>query len=487
MSERSKELQLPPLRNVDLPSFEISSYGVAHLVADRLGIQEPPVTLVGWMHGWNHRDLVEDGDELTVAYDIPINEPGQPIVVIPAQKRRPYLVANTAQEAFLRSHGFPDTRAVGLPFVYVDPDLATRRIPGSLLVMPPRDIVEEKAALSIEAYLDYIRSISGHFSRVVFCLHMASIGEERWMRGLKQHGFDFVIGAGGRDRNALFRMRKIFDSFEYMTSNMIGSHVLYATFCGVKVSMTTPYVDVTLDMFKNERGWGDPVYMKKVALYIKMGGYAFVRKKFPWLFTEPQHAEACVEWARKEIGFDNKVSFEELGRLFGWIQVPPPDFSATVVRLDESDDFKGFLSFIGNKQHDPHEVLGAMTRLFARQRLRSAFVLAMLLANRGVQNPIVSVVLSVGGMVFNMPIEEARGLQTLQAQVDEFPASQQEILYRHAMAPVLKPLLVTALQQGDEDRVQRILEVMKAAVPRFRTTTDWHLNVVEGVVYKSLF
>ena len=479
----SRELGLPLPKMVDLPSFEISSYGVANMVADKLGIQNPPVTYVGWAHGWDHRDTV---DLCQMAYDSPLNKPGEEKRVIPVQRRRPLLIATKTQEKFLHENGFPDSRAVGLPFAYVDPAPTTQRIPGSLLVMPPRSGNPDFVLVDEIEYLEYIKSVAHHFSRIVFCLHIAFFRDNQWVENLNKYGYDFVIGAGGRDRLALFRMRKIFDSFEYMTTNAVGSHPLYAAFCGAKVSMAGPFYDFDIREYEGQFGWDDPTIMKRAKLEVEMGSRAFLSKKFPWFFTEPQNAKTCVEWAKEEIGFHNKVSFEELGRLFGWIKTEPPSFLETVLRLEESGDFSGFLAFVNGKQHDTHEMLSATTQLFTQKRLRSAFVLAMLLMNRGVQNPIAAAVLSVGGVLFNQPAEEVRGRKALQAQVDGLPLTQQEALFRHAVAPVLSSFLVTALENGDDDRVQRILEILKAVVPRFRTITDWHLKRVDGVVYKSL-
>lgn len=480
----SKELGLPDFQNVNLPSFEISSYGAANMVADQLGIKEPPVTLVAWSHGWDHRDTV---DLCQLAYDMPMHKPGEERFVIPVQRRRPLLVTTKIQEKFLHDNGFPDSRAIGLPFAYVEPDPTTRRMPGSLLVMPPRSGNPDLILVDEIEYLDYIKSIEGHFSRVVFCLHLVCLRDNQWVHNLEKYGYDYVFGAGGRDRFALPRIRKLMDSFEYMTTNGVGSHVLYAAFCGVKVSMAGPFYDFDIREYEGQFGWGEPDIMKRGALEVEMGSRDYLSKKFPWFFTEPHLAKACVEWAKEEIGFYNKVSFEALGRLFGWLPAEPPDFAETIFRLDGNDDFAGFLEFVKSRPHDSNEILPVMTRLFTQQRLRSAFVLAMLLMNRGAQNPIVSAVLSVGGVVFDHAAEEARGLKSLQAQVDLLPAKQQEALYKHALAPVLSPLLVTALQNEEGERVQRLLEVVKAAVPRFRERVDWHLKVVDGVVYKSLF
>ena len=470
MGDISKELGLPNIQPMDLPSFELTPYGAATFVAQKLGIKEPPMSFASWQHGWNHADMI---DIVQIAYDLHLNKPGDPELVIPAHKRNPYLVATKEQEAFLHKHGYSDAKAVGLPFAYIDPDPTTQRVPGSLLVMPTHALSKKVEVNEIQ-YLDYIASIANRFSRVIFCLHLSSLRDNQWINNLAKYGFDYVLGAAGRDENALFRMRKLFDSFEFMTSHVIGSHILYAAFCGVKVSMDGPYFDGDIDIYHNVNGWGDPQFMKKMALDIEMGRRDFVSKKFPWFFVPPYDAVPHEAWAKEEIGFHDKVSFEELARHFRWSLPQIASFSATVFRLDASDDFSGFVGYVTGKKHDPNEILSALTQLLQRGRLRSAYILAMVIAEQGLQNPFVSVALAVGGLVYNNPTEENRGLQSLQRQVDRLSATEQATLYEYAILPTVPYLLATALHN---QRVSRFLEILKAAVPYLRSTNEWDLKV----------
>ncbi|MBF0162604.1 MAG: hypothetical protein HQL88_09980 [Magnetococcales bacterium] len=466
----SRELGLPNFLKSNLLPLELNYYGAAKLVADKLGIQDPPVSHVSWAHGWIPDDVTLAS---RLAGDGIIGVVGQPeaTITIPMEKRRPFLVSTKAFETLLRESGLTDSKAVGLPFSYVEPDPAARRIPGSLLVMPAHVLIDQRDGRTDEiTYLEYIKSIAHQFSRVVFCINLGCVGSGLWIGNLEKYGFDYVWGAGMMDQMALIRMRKIFDSFEYMTSNGIGSHFVYSGLCGVKVSMAGPLDNVPLDMHKTLPAWQNPKERERLILACTMVQHGFLKKKFPWLYREPRDGVECVEWAREEIGFYNRVPFEELARLFGWIAQPanrPESFFETVSRLDASDNIAEFVQFVQSASCHPQEMLLATTQLLARARLRSAYILAMLLDKRGHRGAVISLAHSVGGLLFN-PVEMANGLAQLPDRVDALSGEQQNALHNQLVIPVLSPLLSTALEQGDDLRIHHLLILAKAAVPRFR-------------------
>ncbi|MBF0460797.1 MAG: hypothetical protein HQL87_05315 [Magnetococcales bacterium] len=472
--EISNELGLPNFLKSNLLPLELNYYGAAKLVADKLGIQNPPVSHVSWTHGWR-QDIVR-ADQLACDAHIGVIDQPEAKVVIPAHKRRPYLVATRAHETLLRENGFPDTRAVGLPFSYVEPDPTVKRIPGSLLVMPTHVLMrmEGRGRADEIEYLEYIKSISHQFNRVVFCINLGCLSNGLWIDNLDKYGLDYVFGAGMMDQLALLRMRRLFDTFEYMTSNGIGSHYLYAGLCGVKVSLAGPLDHYPLDALKNEPAWQVPAEREKMILSATMFQHSFIKQKFPWLYREPIDGVECVEWAREETGFYNKVSFAELARLFGWIQTPPdaPEpFLDAVFRLDTADNVADFVQFVQSAPYHPAEMLSALMQLLARNRVRSAYILAMLLAKRGQQQASIAFALSVGGLLYNNPIEAASGLQRLPDLVDALPVAQQTTLHQQCVIPVLAPLLATAIEHADQ-LVQPLLAIVAAAVPQYRIILD---------------
>ena len=158
------------------------------------------------------------------------------------------------------------------------------------------------------------------------------------------------------------------------------------------------------------------------------------------------------------------------------------NFFETVLRLDANDDHSGFLHFVQSKRHDSQEMLDAVWELLSKARWHSAFILAMILADAGIQHPTIAMALSVGGLVHNRPEEERRGLESLRTQMDRLSAERQTAFQSHIVAPMIIRLLEPAIAQSDRDQVLRILEILNAAVPRLRTISFTKESFLETVL-----
>ncbi|MBF0096739.1 MAG: hypothetical protein HQM04_11610 [Magnetococcales bacterium] len=462
-----RELKLPGFLKTNVVPVELNFYGAAKMVADRLGIVDPPTSYVSWSHGW-HQDVVR-ADQL--ACDAHIGLPSHPDgkFIIKADRRRPYLVANKSFEKLLRDAGYADTLAVGLPFSYVDRNPTVERIPGSLLVMPTHVLVNMKGRADEVEYLEYIRSIAPQFKRVIFCINLACLANGMWLENLNKYGFDYVFGAGLMDQNALFRMRHLFDSVEYMTSNGIGSHFVYAGLCGVKVSLAGPLDDYPWNLHQNEPAWQDPVEREKLILSASRFRHDFVRSVYPWLYVEPAQGVACYEWAKEEIGLDYKVPFEELAILFGWRQrsEPPSEQQLldTFLQLDDANDIPAMVHHFQTMPYQPGNMVSVLLRLLTLQRLRAAYLLAMLLHKRECHHAAVAFTQALGGILFQNSVEQQTGMALLPALLAPWSEAQKELFRKQVAIPILSRSMGSALQQGQLPLLQQLVTLANAAAP----------------------
>lgn len=156
-------------------------------------------------------------------------------------------------------------------------------------------------------------------------------------------------------------------------------------------------------------------------------------------------------------------------------KVPVPNFLETVFHLDLDNDLSGIVEFAKNAPEDPNDIFAALCQLLTRARLRSAFTVAMHLTDLGYQHIVISIVLHLGSMVYNIQTQWAGGLANLRRQADEISAKQRETIYDTVITPVLADLLRTALRNADTGRILWILEILKAADLRFRTRLEWNL------------
>jgi FkbM family methyltransferase len=226
-----------------------------------------------------------------------------------------FWVARVDEEAYLHSQGYKNVKAIGLPVAYITSAELVRR-PRSLLVMPTHSLDCTTLNSEFERYAEIIRSIQSHFVEVLVCVHPSCWRNGYWVSAFRKRGVRVIKGAFLEDRNALDRMSRLFSSFEYVTTNGLGSHIAYAAYFGAKVSIFGPYVEYSAQEFAN-----DPFYRENPRLLepaIRASSEEVVRQHYSELFCHPLEARQRIEWGQLQVGSANKVTAEEMRYLFGW-------------------------------------------------------------------------------------------------------------------------------------------------------------------------
>ena len=285
------------------PRFGSSGfYGAADVAAAYCGFKAVPDHLRGhWQHGW------------TASYRMPI--PPDLILGTWPSPEKYYWVARKDEEEHLRSAGFPHVAAIGMPLIYLPPRPIRRR-PNSLLVMPAHNLDYVTCSWKFDEYAEAIAAIRHEFSEVVVCVSPPCWKHGYWVDAFRNRGFHVIAGANHADRNALERVRYLLSTFEYMVTNCFGSNLAYASYCGAKPSVYGPYATRRAEDFAN-----DPVIRRNPKLLpvtLKSFSEEELRRHRPQLFCHPRDARADVEWARFELGEENKVSPRKMRSFFEW-------------------------------------------------------------------------------------------------------------------------------------------------------------------------
>lgn len=289
---------LPGIEKIKVRS-EVDYYGVSYWIAEKLKLFYVPKSTAGWKHGWVFADI-KYTEQLTNG-----------------QEDGVFLVAQEAHADFLRQRGMA-SRAVGMPFVYIN-EIDTRKItrqPNSLLVMPPHSLPYTTHDWN---EFDYVKSISilkDTFDLVVACIHQSCVAQGLWIEAFEHYEIPWVTGADAQDKNALVRMNRLFKSFEYMTTNVVGSHIVYAAYCGCKVSIYGEYAEYSTEDYKNDSFYIQFPFLLKHNL--QYASKQSVENTFPFLFVHPKSAKGQIAWAEEELGKANAVQLEELRNLLGW-------------------------------------------------------------------------------------------------------------------------------------------------------------------------
>ena len=294
------------------------SYG-AHLIARRYcGIaEEAPVVPGYWMHGWLpayhnvHPALIalhkKEGQRDGYDFDAQIRAD---------KASTPQWVARPDQVEFLRAHGYRHVAAIGLPIVYL-PDPDVRRVPGSLLVMPPHSHRTHGPDDPLaEAYADAIAGVRTRFEHVWVGVNEDDISGQQWVESFRRRGLDVFTTTDQGDPETLSRLQRILSTFEYVTTNGFGSHIALAAYCGAKVSVFGPFAEFPLERMKDTHAV--KVFPELLAPAHALCTERALRERYPFLFVDPDAATEQREWGAREVGEPWRVAPGELRRLFGW-------------------------------------------------------------------------------------------------------------------------------------------------------------------------
>jgi FkbM family methyltransferase len=313
MATSSNETGAPDWLHVPTESWGVENcgpYGATAVAAEYCGLKEVPKFSHWhwhWQHSWHpshwnfiHPDL---------------------IMGIPTSPEQAYWVARKEEAEYMRSCGYAQVEAIGLPIVYVRRPPVSRR-PGSLLVMPVNSLDYAFDERQFDEYAEQIDAIRTDFSTVVACIGPSYwregswIDTSRWVDTFQKRGITIVREPLVEDRNALLRICALFGTFEYVTTNSYSSQIAYGAYLGAKVSVYGKYAD-----FKAEDFIDFPVYRETPQLLgptVQNVSEKSMRKHLPGLFCHPREAKEQIEWGRREVGEDNRLSPKRLQSSLGW-------------------------------------------------------------------------------------------------------------------------------------------------------------------------
>ena len=133
-----------------------------------------------------------------------------------------------------------------------------------------------------------------------------------------QMGFKILHGANPYDNNSLLRTRAIFDSFKYVTSNVMGSHILYALYSGCNFSFSGPIYSYSKEYFfgeSNPHKFSDKYIEEALWTYSE----AFIKNRFKiYINNNPKNGLQDIDYAKKEIGYYNLLNEDEIIEILRW-------------------------------------------------------------------------------------------------------------------------------------------------------------------------
>lgn len=167
-----------------------------------------------------------------------------------------HLCFNNKQKQFLKSKSYKNVHAIGAPFLYAYKLLEDEEISresSSVLIMPAHTLKHVGGNTFYQNFfIDSINEASKVFARKIkVCIHQESECKES-DHFFKIRNIEVIKGARYDDSLTLLSQVKLFRRAEYLLTNSIGSHVLYALYCGCKVKIIDMERPKLEDLLKHE-------------------------------------------------------------------------------------------------------------------------------------------------------------------------------------------------------------------------------------------
>jgi hypothetical protein len=285
-------------------------YGFSFLISNQLKYTRIPRSFANWVHGWlwwSPQNLDEFGFQSDPPYYAKI-------------------VSNDSQLTFLRDLGVENVAAAGLPYAYQfisasTDDSGPARFGNTVVFVPDHTSESNKVNLNILKYLDFVDSVSHKFIHVSILLY--SLDYAFLAPLVAQRGYTPLLGADPKCPNSFPRVKAIFDSHEYVSTNVIGSHVLYALASGCRVSICGPYQKRTLEPHLEDIRLGlySRDYIDRIIHYMSLD-YLRASWLSSFLVDDPAAAPLLsTELSARvdeELGISNLMSVSDIAELLGW-------------------------------------------------------------------------------------------------------------------------------------------------------------------------
>ncbi len=276
---------------------EVDRYGFSYQLAKKIGFQKPPRAFCGWSHGWAFYKPVSFVD----------------LYYTSGELKNRIVVATKQLDQFLVSQGAEKVVAGGLPFAYINKSNC-KRISDSIVFFPPHSGSSTIQKKAVKSYFEYIYEQEKSFEFVAVCA--SGIDYELFSK-YGNHKVKIIYGAESDDSNSLLRIRNIFDTFDFVSTNVMGSHVLYASYCGCKVSICGDMYKYTFNEFHAENGFHNNI--QQIERFLLYFSESYIKKRHPHFFvSNPRQGREFLEWSKIEIGAENILSNQKLIDVLGW-------------------------------------------------------------------------------------------------------------------------------------------------------------------------
>ena len=290
-------------------SSGLDRFGFFYWLKKELGVPLFFNSKTDWEHGWQFNEF--DCKNLT-RYKWWLN------------RRMHQVVSSNKKKELLNSYGHKKTYVAPYPFYFFNNGFLKKKFlkqknDYNLLVIPNKiqpftKIEEEKQR--ILKYLTIINDYKKDYEKISVSIPPDEKNHEIWKFIKNKLKFNYIDGISPFDQNAYYRTIELFNKFEFITSDCLGSHVLYSQLMKKKFSICHPPDEIKRYHQKLHIPQNCPVNSKNV---VKDMEYSFsidyLKNKNSFLIKDnPKKGIFDLDWALKTVG-DNKIITKKQIRL----------------------------------------------------------------------------------------------------------------------------------------------------------------------------
>lgn len=273
-------------------------YGASSHIAKRLGLKNIPQSYSSWSHGCQAEHTLSK-EQVTWNPVWTLNK----------------LVRNAEVASITTSFGVKNVHAVGMPINYVD-SIGVNRMEKSVLFMPAHSLSYIKIKQDIQGLVDKALSLRDHNYYVCFSVHQDCVIQGNITNILEKHDIDWFAGASASDPGSLQRVRNVFECFEFVASNTMGSYFFYSQLFGAKFFFVDPYFEYDPVTFRNDPFWKNyPDLCNKLIQSVSRGE---IYRRYPEYFGDIENAQCNKKLAQLVCGTEHVRGPQEIARLLGW-------------------------------------------------------------------------------------------------------------------------------------------------------------------------
>jgi len=266
---------------------EVDSYGFSNILAKIVKKKNLPYPLANWQHDWHFwKEISKDN----INYN---------------NKVVPTILANKKLKLKYKKLGFKYLYIGGLPFTYTRQ--IKKRIKSSVIFIPPKN---HKTSFALKKTENIINNNFDKYKNKTILLNK---NDQKFLKKLcSKKKIKIINSISKNNENALQVLRNLLDQYEYMITNTIGSHIIYALYCGCKVKVFE----------KNFYDYSDYDYSfqfdyherrKKYDYRRKVYSLGYVKKHYNFLFKFNSIKNINIKkWVEYETGAKFKLNKNEI-------------------------------------------------------------------------------------------------------------------------------------------------------------------------------